>query len=296
MWIVLGVIAAVVVLIGLVLWWLLKGDDDELDGDDEQFAVERKWDWESELTEQQETALMDGLRAYHKSNDGPISVDGQDGQVMLFAPHTVISLYLLAQRFVALGPDAVAYPISAVGRLLDEFADTEQPGVLHLRGVWFPAEGVDGMDQSAFADLVMDVLMRHDDRRVTTASWDGDGLVEAVVRATGLGLREERDAMSTGMEQARLHGASTEEAFDPAHSRMEADRSRHTNRLVLDLARVLDHYGTLRQAQPQTPPVDLLRDLLAQMVASEVPGVLWTRPATDDERAILADAARNNGA
>jgi hypothetical protein len=255
-WIVLGVIAAVVVLIGLALWWLLKGDD-EPDGDDEQFAVERKWGWVSELTEQQETALMDGLRAYHKSKDGPISVDGQDGQVMLFAPHCVISLYLLAHRFVALGPDAVSHPISAVGRLLDEFADTEQPGVLHLGYDWYPDEGVDGMDQSAFADLVMDVLMGHD-QRVSLASSDGDALVEAVVRAT--------------------------------------DRSQHTNRLVLDLGRVLDQYGAARQAQPQTPPVDLLRGLLARMVASDVPGVLWTRPATDDERAILADSASNNGA
>lgn len=293
MWIVLGIVAVIVLLIALVLWWLLRGPDDELD---EEFAVERKWDWEFALTEEQETALMAGLQAYHKSKDGPISVDGSSGQVMLFAPHCVISLYLLTQRFVALGPDAVSYPVSAVGRLLDEFADQEQPGVLHLRDGWFPAEGVDGMDGSAFADLVMDVLMRHNDQRVTGGSWNGDSMVEAVVHATGLSLREERDAMSAQAEHARQHGASDEEAFDRARERMEADRSRHTNHLVLDLGRVLDHYSQARQAQPQTPPMDLLRGLLARMVASEVPGVLWTRPATDDERAILADSAWNNGA
>lgn len=294
MLIVLSVIAVVVLLIGLVLWWLLRGPDDELDGDGD-FAVERRWDWEFELTEEQERALMVGLQAYHKSKDGPISVNGRNGQLMLFAPHTVISLYLAAQRFVALGPDAVSYPVSAVGRLVDEFADKEQPGVLHLRDDWFPADGVDGMDREAFADLVMDVLMKHRDQRVTGGSWNGDGLVDAVVRATGLSPRDERSSMASEMEQARQNGASGEEAFDRVHSRMESDRSRHTNHLVLDLARVLDHYGSARQADPQTPPVDLLRGLLARMVAAEVPGVLWIRPATDDERAILADAAWNNG-
>jgi hypothetical protein len=292
-WIVLGVIA-VVVLVGLVLWWLLSGPDDELDGDDD-FAVERKWDWEFELTEEQEKALMAGLQAYHKSKEGPISVNGQSGQLTLFAPYTVISLYLLAQRFVALGPDAVEYPVSTVGRLLDEFTDEEQPGVLHLRDDWFPDQGVDGMDRSAFADVVMDVLMNHRDQRVTGGSWNGGALVEAEVRATGLGLRDERSAMGQEMEQARSYGASSEEAFDRVRSRREADRSRHTNHLVLDLARVLDHYGPARQAQPQTPPMDLLRTILPRMVASELPGVLWIRPATDDERSILADAARNNG-
>jgi hypothetical protein len=245
-----------------VLWWAMRApDDDDLDTDgldtDEDFAVPRKWEWEFQLTEEQEKALMEGLQSYHKSKDGPISVHGEDAQVTLFAPYTVISLYLLAQRFVALGPDAVSHPMSSVGRLLDECADKEQPGVLHLRSDWFPDEGVDGMDSADFSDLVMDVLMQHPDQRVARASSNGDSLIEAVVRAT--------------------------------------DQSRHTNHLVLDLARVLDQYGSARQAQPQTPPIDLLRMVLPTMVASEVPGVLWIRPATDDERNLLADPARNNG-
>ncbi|WP_327639259.1 hypothetical protein OHB24_13055 [Kribbella sp. NBC_00482] len=248
MWI-LGVIAAVaIVVVGLVLWWASTGPDDDLNTD-EDFAVLRKWEWESQLTEQQEKALMEGLQSYHKSKDGPIAVHSEHAEVTLFAPYTVISLYLLAQRFVALGPDAVSYPMSSVGRLLDECADKEQPGVLHLRHDWFPDEGVDGMDTSAFADLVMDVLMQHPDRRVTLASWNGDGLVDATVGAP--------------------------------------DPSLHTNRLALDLARVLEQYGAARQTQPQTPPIDLLRTILPRMVASEAPGVLWIRPVTDDERTAL---------
>jgi hypothetical protein len=253
MWIAL-VVVAVVVLVGLVLWWLLRGPDDDLDTD-EDFAAQRKWEWEFQLSEEQEKALMDGLRAYHKSKDGPIAVHGEDAEVMLFAPHTVISLHYLAQRFVALGPEAVSYPVSSVGRLLDDCANKEQPGVLHLPGGgWFPDQGIDGMDSSAFSDLVMDVLMDHPDQRVARASCDGDSLVEAAVRAT----------------------------------RQQPDQSRDTNRLVLDLARVLEQYGAARQAQPQTPPLDLLRMILPRMVASEAPGVLWIRPATDDERNILA--------
>lgn len=251
MWI-LGVIAAVaIVVVGLVLWWAASGPDDDLDSD-EDFAVQRKWEWEVQLTVEQEKALMEGLQSYHKSKDGPIAVHSEHAEVTLFAPYTVISLYLLAQRFVALGPDAVSHPMSSVGRLLDECADKEQPGVLHLRHDWFPDEGVDGLDTTAFADLVMDVLMNHPDRRVTRASWNGDGLVEAVV---------------------------------------DADQNQDTNRLAVDLARVLEQYGAARQAQPQTPPLDLLRTILPGMVASEVPGVLWIRPASDDERKILADAA-----
>ncbi|RZT15138.1 hypothetical protein EV649_5922 [Kribbella sp. VKM Ac-2569] len=254
MWI-LGVVAAVVVVVGLVLWWLLRGPDDDLDSD-EDFAVPRKWEWEFQLTEEQEKALMEGLHSYHRSKDGPIAVHSEHADVTLFAPYTVISLYLLADRFVALGPDAVSYPMSSVGRLLDECADQEQPGVLHLRHDWFPDEGADGMDTSAFADLVMDVLMQHPDRRVIRASWNGDGLVEAAIRAT--------------------------------------DESRQDNRLALDLARVLEQYGAARQAQPQTPPLDLLRMILPRMVTSEIPGVLWIRPATADERNILADAGRQS--
>ena len=254
MWI-LGVTAAVaIVVVGLFLWWASRGPDDDLDTS-EDFAVARLWEWEVQLTEEQEKALMDGLRDYHKSKDGPISVHSQSAQVTLFAPYTVISLYLLAQRFVALGPDAVSHPISSVGRLLDECANNEQPGVLHLPGDdWFPDEGVDGMDRSAFDDLVMDVLMGHPGRRVAVASSNGDNLIEAVVRATSGDVVDD-------------------------------------NRLVLDLARVLEQYGAARQAQPQTPPLDLLRMVLPGMVASEAPGVLWIRPATDDERNVLANAA-----
>lgn len=252
MWI-LGVIAAVAIaVVGLFLWWASRGPDDDLD-DSEDFAVARRWDWEVELTEEQDKALMEGLRSYHKSKDGPISLDGENAQVTLFAPYTVISLYLLVQRFVALGPDAVSYPTSSVGRLLDECSDKEQPGVLHLRSDWFPDEGVDGLDSSAFSDLVMDVLMGHPDQRVARVSSNGDSLIEAAVRA---------------------------------------DQGRDDNRLLLDLARVLEQYGEARQAQPQTPPIDLLRMVLPGMVASDVPGVLWIRPATDDERNILAE---NNG-
>jgi hypothetical protein len=98
------------------------------------------------------------------------------------------------------------------------------------------------------------------------------------------------------MEQAMANGASADEAFDRVDSRMQADRSRHTNHLVLDLGRVLDHYVPARQVQPQAQPIDLLRIVLPRMVASEIPGVLWIRPATDDERRILADASWNNGA
>ncbi|WP_410788786.1 hypothetical protein [Kribbella sp. C-35] len=256
MWI-LGVIAAVAIaVVALVLWWATRGPDDDLDNA-EDFAVQRKWEWEAQLTKEQEKALMEGLQSYHKSKDGPISVHSEHAEVTLFAPYTVISLYLLADRFIALGPDAVSHPMSSVGRLLDDCADKEQPGVLHLRHDWFPDEGVDGMDTEAFADLVMDVLMDHPDRRVTSGSWNGDGLVETVVHA---------------------------------------DQSEQPNHLALDLARVLEQYGAARQAQPQTPPIDLLRMVLPNMVTSEVPGVLWIRPATDDERNILADAARNNGA
>jgi hypothetical protein len=247
---ILGVIAAVAIAaVGLVLWWASRGPDDL----DEDFAVAREWEWEFQLTEEQEKALMEGLQSYHKSKDGPISVHGKDAQVTLYSPYAVISLYLLAQRFVALGPDAVSHPMSSVGRLLDECADKEQPGVLHLRSDWFPDEGMDGLDSSAFSDLVMDVLMDHPAERVTRVSSSGDSLIEAAVRAT--------------------------------------DQSLHTNHLVLDLARVLEQYGAARQAQPQTPPIDLLRLVLPRMVAAEVPGVLWIRPATDDERNILADAA-----
>lgn len=294
MWIAVGVIA-VLGLVGLVVWWLLRGPDEDPSSDDD-FAVERRWDWEFQLTEEQEKALMEGLQAYHKSKDGPIHVHSENAQVLLFAPHTVISLYFLAHRFVALGPEAVSYPVSSVGRLLDECADKEQPGVLHLRDDWFPDAGVDGMDTSAFADLVMDVLMKHPDQRVTGGSWNGDSLVETDVRATGRTLGDDRSALGEDMQEAMQHGASSDEAFERAYSRQQADRSRHTNHLVLDLARVLDHYGPARQAQPQTPPVDLLRMILPRMVASEIPGVLWIRPATDDERTILSDAAWNDGA
>ena len=253
MWIVLGIIAVVVVLVGLVLWWLLSGPDDELDGDDRDgdgdFAVHRKWGWEFALTEEQEKALMEGLRAYHKSKDGPVHVDGQGGQLMLFAPQTVISLYLLATRFVALGPDAVSYPVSAVGRLVDEFADKEQPGVLHLRDDWFPAEGVDGMDRTAFADLVMDVLMNDRDQRVSLGSWNGDGLVEAVVDAAGLG----------------------------------------NNNLVLDLGRVLDQYVPARQAQPQRSRSTCCASSCPDGGRRD-PRRAVDPPATDEERRILAGA------
>ncbi|TCC40152.1 hypothetical protein [Kribbella speibonae] len=250
MWI-LGVIAAAAIaVVAVVLWWASRSPDDLAGA--EEYAVERKWEWEAQLTVEQEKALMEGLRSYNKSKDGPISVHSEHAEVMLFAPHTVISLYLLADRFVALGPDAVSYPMSSVGKLLDECADKEQPGVLHLRDDWFPEEGADGMDTAAFADLVMDVLIQHSDRRVTGGSWNGDSLVETFV---------------------------------------QADPNEQPNRVAVDLARVFEQYGAAREAQPQTPPIDLLRMILPGMLMSEEPGVLWIRPATFAERNIVANAA-----
>ncbi|MEU6713465.1 hypothetical protein ABZ897_18435 [Nonomuraea sp. NPDC046802] len=267
MWIAVTVVAAAV--IGALAWWLRR---DSAGGDaGDAGGAEPRQGWELRLTTESEAAFTEGLRAYRDAGN-PLDVAGEQGVLTVYEPPRLISLHLLADAFAARGNAAMHDPQGTFAALMAWCADTERPGVLHLRPGWLEDE-VDGMDRTRFATAVREVV------------GGGAGVCHAEVGSLQVAVTapvEEPSPHVNGKPVAAL----AKDLLDGA-----VQRSRGANTMMLDLARVLDHFRDVRDKQPDAAAGELLREIVARLVASGGPGVTWVRPPTEEERQAVLTAA-----
>jgi hypothetical protein len=299
-WIAVAVLAAIVV--GVVVWWLRR---DAVGGDTgDAFEAERKWDWELRLTPEAETAFMEGLRAYHDAGNA-LDLAAEQGVLTAYAPPRLISLSLLADAFAELGDAAMHDPHDTVAAMMAGFASAERPGVLHLREEWMAGE-VDGMDGAAFADAVREIV-----RGEGIRAWpggDGIGALQLRVLAdeaapaeaapaeetpSGPAVTEETPSGPAPIEETPSHLSGGPVAGGPAtatieqHVAVPEHESRQANTMLLDLARVLDLYLETREKRPDAAAGELLREVVAGVIAAGGPGLTWVRPPTPEERGLV---------
>jgi hypothetical protein len=291
-------IAGAVVLIGIV--WLVMRRGGSV-SDAERFAVSRRWGWELALTEAEETALMQGLRAYYDAGHS-LFIQGEYGVLRVYAPQALVSLHLLGERFRAMGAGAIEQPAPAVQRLMERLTAAEEPGVLHLAPAWLDGT-VDGMDRIKFVDAVREVGAPVGTPEIV--GWFSDeesGYMEVVVLdrkpAELVAAEEAVDRQVTGGPVTTVTGAAKaihdagKPEFQEAYWASQGEKSRHTNTLLVDLARVLAGYRQRRAAQPTIAVRDAVRATLTEMVGRGAPGVTWTRPPTPNQQQVLLSAIR----
>ncbi|MET8990946.1 hypothetical protein ABZW49_36325 [Nonomuraea wenchangensis] len=169
MWIAVAVPAAIV--IGILVWWLRR---------DRPAGPEAGPEREPEA----DAAFVEGLGAYDATGEALRPDWERDVLAVDGTPPRLISLRLLADGFAALEEAALHDPQGAVAGLMAEYA-AERPGVLHLRAEW-PADEVDGMDRTAFAEAVRAVVCPPDAAGVEGFA-DGASLLVTVTGAEASG-------------------------------------------------------------------------------------------------------------
>ncbi|MED7923624.1 hypothetical protein SMD20_05255 [Nonomuraea sp. LP-02] len=235
MWIAVAVPAAIV--IGILVWWLRR---------DRPTGPEAGPEREPEA----DAAFVEGLGAYDATGEALRPDWERDVLAVDGTPPRLISLRLLAEGFAALEEAALHDPQGAVAGLMAEYAAAERPGVLHLRAEW-PADEVDGMDRTAFAEAVQAVVCPPDAAGVEGFA-DGASLLVTVTVT---------DAEASGR-----------------------------NTLMLDLGRVLDLYAETREKRPDATPEEVLREVVPGLLAAGGPGLTWVRPPTEQERDTVTTA------
>ncbi|MEU6714478.1 hypothetical protein ABZ897_23670 [Nonomuraea sp. NPDC046802] len=299
MWIALGVI--VVLVVGVALWWKFR---DPLAGEDfYKFYVERKWAWELILTEEQEQAFMAGLEAY--DDESTVYPHREAGVLRVYNPSMVISLFLLAEQFAALGPGAAGDPAGAVRHLIDRAAAAETKGVLHLDDEWMDGP-VDGMDKYDFTGAMMSATRAQGVDGDVGGYGDEDG---------GFGmltiLTEEPQHVRAMYDEAHSHAApgeirnrldvykavieEPEPEFVAGLERADAERSRFTNTLMYDYGRVLAGYRAMRPHMGYAEPSDVMSAVMARMLGDGLPGITWTRTPSADQHQRALDLISTRG-
>ncbi|MEU6787964.1 hypothetical protein ABZ912_52980 [Nonomuraea angiospora] len=292
MWIALGVIVALVA--GVALWWKFR---DPLRGEDfYKFHVERKWAWELILDDEQERAFMAGLEAYDE--ESTVYPHREAGALRVYDPSMMISLFLLAEQFAAMGPQALADPAGAVRHLIGSAARSESGGVLHLDDGWM-AEPVDGMDKYDFTSAMMSATHAQGVDGGVGGYGDEDGgygMLTVLVEMPQHVARMYDDAHShaaPGEIRNRLdvYKAVIEEPepeFVAGLESADAERSRFTNTLMYDYGRVLAGYRSMRPQMPHAQPSDVMSMVMARMLSDSLPGMTWTRqPSTEQYQRAL---------
>ncbi|MFD1939901.1 hypothetical protein ACFSKW_51440 [Nonomuraea mangrovi] len=290
MWIALGVVAAVVV--GVALWWRFR---DPLRGESfDQFEVNRLWGWELRLSEEEEIAFMAGLRAYD-NEVGSFFIHGEHGVLSLYHPPMLISMHLMADRFKAMGPAAMSDPAGAVRHLFGQAAARESVGVLHLRENWLPCE-IDGMDKYGFRDAMSDALSAPGVDGVEGGYGEEDSGYGMVVVLAGdtpesvQAMYDQASDLSTSepirdrLDVVKAVLEEPEPEYVEALNRADGEKSRYTNTLLVDYARVLDRYAATRTQMQGAKPSDVLGAALSRMLAEQAPGTTWTRQPSQEEQ------------
>ncbi|MEV0386298.1 hypothetical protein [Nonomuraea sp. NPDC050643] len=300
MWIALGVIA--VLIVAGALWWKFR---DPLRGEDfYKFHVERQWAWELLLTDEQERAFMAGLEAYDE--DVTVYLNREAGVLRVYEPSMIVSLFLVAEQFAALGPGAVADPAGAVRHLLDRVTHAETGGVLHLDDGWMPEERVDGMDKYDFTGAMMSATHAQGVDGGVGGYGDEDGgygLLTVLVELPQHVARMYDDAHShTSPDEIRnrldVYKAVVQEPepeFVAGLESADAERSRFTNTLMYDYGRILAGYQSARPHMPHAQPSDVMAAVMARMLAENLPGMTWTRQPSPEQHQRALDLISTRG-
>jgi len=124
-WFVSGMIVAVAVLllVALLLFMAFRTRGATSLG---ELHSERSHDWEQDLSEAHEEALLRGIEAY-RDHGHDLLLHHEGGKLDVLEPPMVVSLYALTDAFTRHGSTE-----AAVGELLDGWARAASPAVLHL--------------------------------------------------------------------------------------------------------------------------------------------------------------------
>lgn len=274
------IIAVAVVVVGYIALRMLWSSDDRK-ADQEKFVPQRKWGWERGLSDAEEAALLQGLKAYEDAG-ASFNIGHRDGILSLYGDRPGrVSLFLIAERFKALGAGAAGDPAGAVKGLFEGFLAREEPGVLHLRKEWFPEGGVDGWDNDQFTEQARKVL--------DGGSAAGLQGLHGWYSDENVGVIHFGILARPGPELAALRDAGK---FEESY----AAESLYVNHLIVDLARTIDRYRALRAERAELAPPAALKIALVEIVNGKAPGVTWTRvPPQPEEEAIARASVEGEG-
>jgi hypothetical protein len=274
------VVVVALVLVGFVALRVVQGSQ-EKKWAAEKFVPRRKWGWEKALGDAEEIALLQGLEAYEKAG-ARFNIGDRDGLLSLYGDRPArVSLFLLGERFKALGPAALGDPAGAVKGLIDGFLAREEPGVLHLRPEWFPEGGVDGWNNDQLTEEARKVLDSGSAAGLQGLhGWYSDENVGVI----HLGI-----LARPGPELSALRDAGKFEE-------LQAAETLYVNHLVVDLARTIDRHRALRGERPELAPPAALKIALVEIVNAKAPGATWSRvPPHPDEVAIARASVEGEG-
>ena len=225
---------------GLIAWKLLGSGGRKAKGDGraaEPILAQRTFDWELRMTEPQEAAMLRGIQAY-RDNGHSLYLSHDDALITHYEPTMLVSLHRVTDAFLSAGPAGESDPVGTVQRILDSFAATEGPGVLHTRKEWYMPP-IDGLDHQGFTDVCYDTLA------------NPQPYIEG----------------SQGSSADENNGNVT----------LKIGNGGPVNTFCVDLGRVLGPVQEARTQQPSARLADLVRPVLMGMARGEVGGGMWTR-------------------
>jgi hypothetical protein len=189
------------------------------------------------LAEPQEAAMLRGLQAYRDGGHS-LYLSQSDALIYSYEPTMLVSMHRVSEAFLAAGPGGETDPIGTMRSILDGFAASEGPGVLHTRKGWY-APPIDGLDHKRFSDVCYDGLTRP----------------QPYIEGTqGSGADENNGWMYVKVEVGSP-----------------------LNTFCVDVRRVLAPVQQARAAQPGAPLIELVRPVLQAMARGELAGGMWTR-------------------
>jgi hypothetical protein len=240
--VVVVIIGGVIVLVGgsLIAWRLLRSGGKAKGGSKEEpILPQRRFDWELRMTEPQEAALLRGVQAY-RDNGHSLFFNHEEALITHYEPTMLVSLHRLTDAFLSADPTGQSDPVAVVQRILDGFAATEGPGVLHTRSEWYMPP-IDNLDHQGFTDVCYDTLTNP----------------EPYVEGSSGSYADENGGYLT----------------------VKIDNGGPLNTFCVDLGRVLGPVQEARAQQPSARLADLVRPVLGQMARGEKAGGMWTRGA-----------------
>lgn len=262
-------------LVGYVVLRMVQKKDDK-EYEEKKFVPQRRWSWELGLSDAEEAALMQGLKAW-ENNERSLYLSHEDGTATLYLTgrQVLVSLFLLGERLRGLG--AAGQDPAAVGRLLDELSAQEQPGVVSFSESWFAGGDVDGMNHDAFLSRVRDTL---------TAGFDG-----GLPGSNGWYSDENYGRIDLRMiadPSPEIHRLQAEERFDL----IPVEESKVKNVLLFNVGPLAERYRRLRADQPALSPEGAIRNLLVETLSQKSPDFTWSRcQATPREVTLLQASA-----
>ncbi|WP_143229821.1 hypothetical protein [Actinophytocola xanthii] len=300
-----GVLGLLVVVVGGFAVWFYAIRDPLKGEDFYKFHVEQKWAWQLTMTPEQEKALMAGLEAF--DDDEGCYPMREEGVLRVYDPMMLISLFSLAEQFVAMGPAAMRDPARAVRELVTRAAQSEVDGVLHLSGQWLgDTDTVDGMDKYEFTDALMAATHAQgvDCEFAGGFADENRGFATMGVLARSPGhvrqLYDDAHALAGEPRELRNRLDVVLDVMEPenpeyvaAFERAEAEKSKYVNTVMFCFERVVEQYRAARPHLRYAEPSDVLSVVMGRMLEHHLPGCTWTRPPSPEQHSLALAVLRN---